>query len=172
MMKPNHLILLIFISFIHFGCSHHSDIFPGKICDFYVHFVDKEGKDLSVDLKMKNAYEILRTEYNLKTYWNGELIKPDNEIMHVQFTKESGLPSYLYFAVQTLQPEFGENKIEFHLICPPIFGNDEKHILSALWNIKVKDEDGPEVFESLTFDGKDITAHVENYLPIYKITVE
>lgn len=171
-MKTTHLFLLVFTCLISFGCSHHSDDFPGRMCEFYVHFVDKEGKDLSVDLKMKNGYEILRTEYNLKTFWNGELIKPDNNIMYTHFTKESVPPSYLFFAVQTLQPQFNENVIELHLICPRIFGNDEKHILSAIWNIQPQKEEGMEVFESLTYDGKKIPATMENHIPVYKITVE
>lgn len=171
-MRSNYLISLILICFIISGCSRHSDFFEGRICQFYVHFVDTEGKDLSVDLKMKNAYEILRTEYNLKTYWNGELIRPENNIMYTHFTKESSPPSYLYFAIQTSQPQFGENKIDFHLICPRIFGNDEKHVISTIWNIQAKETGGKEVFESLTYDGKNISATVVNYVPVYKITVE
>lgn len=171
-MKTPHLFLLVFTCLIYFGCSHHSDDFPGRMCQFYIHFVDKEGKDLSVDLKMKDAYEILRTEYNLKTYWNGELIKPDNNIMYTHFTKESNPPSYLFFAIQTSQPQFNENVIEFHLICPRIFGNDEKHILSAIWNIQPKEEGSMEVLESLTYEGKNIPATMVNHTALYKITVE
>lgn len=170
-MQSKHLFLAIFTCLISFGCSHHSDDIRGEICQFYIHLVDKEGKDLSLDLKTRNGSEIERAEYNLKIYWNGELIKPEMEI-YTAFTKGTDDPRYLFFSIHPIYFDRKENKIDFQLISPRIFEDEEKHVFSAIWNIEKQENEERHVFESLTYEGKNISPTFENYFPLYKIQVE
>lgn len=181
-MQIKYFFVTTFLFLLISSCSHntwHENRVKG--CGFEVRFIDANGKKLAENLKMQNFREIEITEYNLKVYWNGELIKkndprPEMEI-YTQFMRNSDDPSCLFFCVTPLYVDRSENKIDFRLVCPAIFGDEGPHILSATWTIDGKEKrDGEcERLDYLTFEGKTIPMQPQAHYydnPLYIITLE